>query len=173
MQGQETQDQRYTRVAKQFAPAIERLARGYEADPELRRDLVQEVHVALWRSFAYFADGCSERSWTYRIAHNVAVTHMIRRRRVAVETLLDLSELATLASGVETDLEMEQRTDHEWLLSVIHRLKAIDRQVMILHLEGLSAAEIAEVVGLTPGSVAVRVHRTKAFLSRTHMEAIL
>ena len=45
------QDARYGEAARRFAPAIERLARGYEADPELRRDLVQEIHVALWRSF--------------------------------------------------------------------------------------------------------------------------
>ncbi len=71
-------------VARQFGAMIERLARGYEADPDLRRDLVQEIHAALWRSFAIFEGQCSEKSWTYRIAHNVAVTHLVsakRRRR--------------------------------------------------------------------------------------------
>ena len=75
------QDARYGEAARRFAQAIERLARGYEADPELRRDLVQEIHVALWRSFVYFEGQCSERSWVYRIAHNVSVSHLIARRR--------------------------------------------------------------------------------------------
>ena len=33
---------------------IRRLARGYEADPERRRDLLQEMHVELWRSLKSF-----------------------------------------------------------------------------------------------------------------------
>ena len=44
------QDERYLRAAAEFGPALERLAQGYEADVELRRDLKQEIHVALWRS---------------------------------------------------------------------------------------------------------------------------
>ena len=46
------QDGRYAAAAAAFGTAIARLARGYEADPALRQDLVQEIHAALWRSFA-------------------------------------------------------------------------------------------------------------------------
>ena len=42
---------------------------------------VQDIHAQLWRSFAYFEGQCSERSWVYRVAHNVAVSHMMTRRR--------------------------------------------------------------------------------------------
>ena len=41
----------YQSCAHQFGAAFARLAAGYEADPDLRRDLVQEIHVALWLSF--------------------------------------------------------------------------------------------------------------------------
>ncbi|MEN7536927.1 sigma factor [Aurantiacibacter flavus] len=56
------QDEQYRAAMQQYAAAIERLARGYEADRELARDLVQEIHAALWRSFAYFERQCSLRS---------------------------------------------------------------------------------------------------------------
>jgi DNA-directed RNA polymerase specialized sigma24 family protein len=36
---------------EQFGPALDRLARAYEADPEKRRDLSQDIHLQLWRSF--------------------------------------------------------------------------------------------------------------------------
>jgi RNA polymerase sigma-70 factor (ECF subfamily) len=75
------QDTRYLAAARQYGAMIERLARGYEADAELRRDLVQEIHAALWRSFAIFEEQCSERSWVHRIAHNVGVTHILTSRR--------------------------------------------------------------------------------------------
>ena len=49
---------------------------------------------------------------------------------------------------------------------MIHRLPPADRQVMLLYLEDLSAAEIGEVTGLSANAVAVRIHRIKALLAR-------
>src|ERR1700733_5385507 len=123
------QDARYSGAAGRYALAIERLARGYEADPELRRDLVQEIHVALWRSFAYFEDQCSERSWVYRVAHNVAVSHLIARRRLRAETLVALEDVSDLAGTADPEAETAARRMTDRLLATIHRLKPADRQV--------------------------------------------
>jgi RNA polymerase sigma-70 factor (ECF subfamily) len=154
-------------AAGRFAPAIERLARGYEADPELRRDLVQEIHAQLWRSFAYFEGQCSERSWVYRVAHNVGVTHMMTRKRLRSESSAPLEDLETLAGDDDPEAATDKRTV-ERLLATIHRLKPADRQVMLLYLEDLTAAEIGEVTGLSAGAVAVRIHRLKALLADAH-----
>ena len=166
------QDQAYSHAAVSHAAAIERLARGYEADPELCRDLVQEIHVELWRSFAYFNGDCSERSWVYRIAHNVAVSHLIKRKRLNAESLTTLDEIAELAGQSNDDPEASagDRQIVTQLLTTIHRLKPADRQVMLLYLEDLSAAEIGEVTGLSAGAVAVRVHRLKAILADPYEE---
>lgn len=159
------QDARYLRAAAAFAGAIERLARGYEADAELRRDLVQDVHVALWRSFAGYDGRCSERTWVYRVAHNAASSHVQARRRRRPEKLIDLNEAAGLAAGGDLEAETGTRRLVERLTLLIRTLKAGDRQVMLLYLEDLSAAEIGEVTGLSAGAVAVRIHRIKALLS--------
>jgi RNA polymerase sigma factor (sigma-70 family) len=164
------QDARYSGAAGRHALAIERLARGYEADAELRRDLVQEIHVALWRSFAYFEDQCSERSWVYRVAHNVAVSHLIARRRLRTETLVALEEVAGLAGPADPEAEAGARRIADRLLATIHRLKPADRQVILLYLEELTAAEIGEVTGLSAGAVAVRIHRIKALLGQPYKE---
>lgn len=42
-----SQDDRYQLAARDYGAMIARLARGYEADPEIRRDLVQDIHAAL------------------------------------------------------------------------------------------------------------------------------
>jgi RNA polymerase sigma factor (sigma-70 family) len=159
------QDALYGAAARRFGAAIERLARGYEADAELRRDLVQEIHAALWRSFSYFEGQCSERSWIYRIAHNVAVSHLIARRRLKAETLVTLEEIADIADTGDAEAQADTRRIVDRLLAAIHRLKPADRQVMLLYLEDLSAAEIGEVTGLSAGAVAVRIHRIKALLA--------
>ena len=53
---------RYAEVARRFGAALERLAGGYERDPDARRDLLQEIHVALWRSLARYDGRCSVRT---------------------------------------------------------------------------------------------------------------
>ncbi|MCC6585489.1 MAG: hypothetical protein IT168_02115 [Bryobacterales bacterium] len=55
------QDDLYEQAAAEYGAALARLARGYEADPDKRRDLLQEIHLALWRSFAGFVALCSLR----------------------------------------------------------------------------------------------------------------
>src|SRR3954470_12164103 len=103
--GRLDQDARYAAAARAHGGAIARLARGYERDPELCQDLVQEIHAALWRSFAYFEGQCSRRSWVYRVAHNVAVSHLVTRRRLRSEKLAGLDEIEALADS--GDLERE------------------------------------------------------------------
>jgi RNA polymerase sigma-70 factor (ECF subfamily) len=52
------------------------------------------------------------------------------------------------------------------LMALIRALKPQDRQILLLYLEDLNATAIAEVTGLSPGAVAVRIHRAKAVLAR-------
>ena len=49
--------------------------------------------------------------------------------------------------------------------ALIRRLPPVDMQVIVLWLEGESAADIAEITGLSPGAVNVRVHRIKTLLA--------
>jgi N-acetylneuraminic acid mutarotase len=47
------------------------------------RDLLQEIHFQLWRSFAHFDHRCSLRTWVYRVAHNVADLPLARQSLAA------------------------------------------------------------------------------------------
>jgi RNA polymerase sigma-70 factor (ECF subfamily) len=88
------QDGLYEQAAAVYGSAIERLARGYEPDPDKRRDLVQDIHVALWRSFARFAGRASMRTWVYRVAHNTAIS-LVTRRQAKAPSFVTLDELGT------------------------------------------------------------------------------
>jgi len=163
------QDARYLEAAGAFGPALQRLARATEANPERRRDLLQDMHVALWRSFASFDGRCSLRTWVYRVAHNAAASHVDRERRgnrpqVALDDLGELADAASLAASHETSDAIER------LNAIIRRLKAPDRQLLTLYLEDLDAASIAEITGLTPGAVATRISRLKAQLAKSFHE---
>jgi RNA polymerase sigma-70 factor (ECF subfamily) len=159
-----TQDARYEQAVADHGAAVSRVARAYEADPDKRAELRQEIHLALWRSLAGFDGRCSLRTWVYRIAHNIAATHVMRNRRRRTHEMVSLEALETEPASLPVDSDRQLALGR--LLALIRRLKPLDRQVISLYLEGESAAAIAEVTGLSPGNVAVKVHRVKALLSR-------
>ena len=154
----------YREVAAEYGGALERLARAYEQDADKRRDLLQEIHIALWRSLARFEGRCSMRTWVYRVAHNVATTHVIRPR-ANMPAFLALDDVESLAVAMDGEAVIDRRRSLERLHSLIQQLRPVDRQVMLLYLEDLEAASIAEVTGLTAGGVATRVHRIKQLLA--------
>ncbi len=160
-----SQDEAYSQAAARYGAAIARLARGYEADADLARDLVQDIHAALWRSFAYFERQCSVRSWVYRIGHNVGVSHIQAARRTTPGDHVELDKIDHLAAPDNPEAEVGENQLTLRLMATIHRLAPADRQVMLLYLEDLTAAEIAEVTGLSAGAVATRIHRLKALLA--------
>ena len=161
----EEQDALYQRAATEFGASLSRLARGYETDSEQQRDLLQDMHFALWRSLATFNGQCSLRTWIYRVAHNVAISTRLRRRARRTQ-LVGLDELVETADNED----IEQISSEHQLLSqlqmLIRRLKPPDDQVMLLYLEDLDATAISEITGLSPGAVATRIHRAKALLAR-------
>ena len=163
------QDDWYSRVAAQWGPALQRVARSCEADPDRRRDVLQDMHVAIWKSHTIFDGRCSERTWIYRIATNVAANHVTReRRRNAPLISLDLVDdlpVDDASNTTEKDLALRK------LFDIIDRLGNPDRSVITLYLEGLDAASIGEVTGMTAGAIATRISRIKSLLARLFKEA--
>lgn len=164
-------DSLYAQLSQEYGPALARIARSHEADADLRRDLLQDLHVALWRSLGSYDGRCSLRTWVYRVAHNAALTYVTRRRRSRHGVLCTLDELDTqgfltdpdsAASGADYDQSAAR------LYSLIRRLASLDGQIMLLYLEDLDAAEIAATTGLSPGNVATKIHRIKRLLSRLY-----
>lgn len=150
------------RAASEYGAALTRLARGYEANPDKRRDLLQEIHLALWRSFEGFDALCSLRTWVYRVAHNAATSYVIRQRRARPQVLISLDEVDVLPIEPEAD----RRLVLDQLMDLIRRLKPLDRQVILAWLDGMDAVEIGELTGLSSRNVATKVHRIKSILAR-------
>ncbi len=134
----------------------------------MRQDLLQEIHLALWRSMSTFDNRCSVRTWVYRVAHNAATSHVLRSKRAKSTKLVSLEEIdepGDIAAWHETHSALQQAQILDRLFALIHRLNAIDRQIILLYLEGEDAAAIGEVTGISPNYVATKVHRIKAILA--------
>ena len=167
MDREESQDELYRRIAQEYGAALARVAYAFEADPELRRDLSQEIHLALWRSLEKFDGRCSLRTWIYRVAHNVATSHVVRQTKGrSIRTFLTLEEAEAQAGSEDVERSADRAQALSRLFTLIQQLDPLDREVMMAYLEGLDAESIAEVTGLSATNVWSKIHRIKTMLVR-------
>lgn len=163
---EQSQDELYAGAVEAFGASMARLAAAYERDRSLREDLLQDIHVALWRSFATFRNQCSQRTWVYRVAHNAAADFVRRHKRFRRELLMSLEELEQLPEDSDAERLHDETAVVEKLGDLIRQLKPIDRDVILLYLEEMDAAGISEVLGISPDNVAQKIHRSKKLLNR-------
>lgn len=165
------QDRLFADALALCGAAIARMARAYEADPDQRRDLEQDIQVALWQSLAGFQGQCALSSWVWRVAHNRAMSHVLRQSRLRRRNWVNIENLA-----LESDLPSPSETAENGqamalILAIVDRLTPPDRQIMLLYLEGVAGAEIAEIAGVSSDLVTTKVHRFKTMLTRRFADA--
>jgi RNA polymerase sigma-70 factor, ECF subfamily len=161
----ESQERLYERVLAEYSAPLARLVRAHEADPSLRHDLAQEIHMSLWRSLAVFDGRCSLRTWVYRVAHNIAASFILKSRRQRLDRLCSIDDIE-LPDESDVVAEVDASRVLERLDELIRSLKPLDRQLMILHLEGVDARDIAEIAGLSLANAHTKLHRIRELLAR-------
>lgn len=154
---------------REFASLLERhrgivlkVAGSYAADPEDRADLAQDIAAQLWRAWPSYAPERPVTTWMYRIALNVAISHL-RGRTLRDRHHVPFDE-ELHAGGVH---DLVARDDHEaeqrlrLLDRVIAALPPLDRALMLLYLDERSHREIADVLGISESNVSTKVARLK------------
>ena len=144
--------------------ALARLTYAYERVADKRADLLQEIYLALWQSLARFDGRCALGTWVYRVAHNTATSVCIRRRDRL--RLVSLDDIDVPGPDAAMGKALDERRARKRLLELIHRLKPVDRQIVLLYLEGLDAHATGEIVGLSGVNVATKIHRLKKVLAQ-------
>jgi RNA polymerase sigma-70 factor (ECF subfamily) len=160
------QDERYQQASAAHGAALSRLARAYEAEPEKRRDLLQEIHIALWKSLGRFNGSCSLGTWVFRIAHNVAASHELRERRRNRVRQVGIEELDDVLSAPDSLQAVAEQQALARLTDLIRLLLPVDRQVILSYLEGMDAEAISDLTGLSASNVATKVHRIREVLRK-------
>lgn len=151
-------------VLREHAGLITRVARAHESDRARAEELVQDIHFAIWRALPRFRGEANLRTYIARIAHNRAVIHVARETRIPVTVPLDPQD-QVLRSSEQTPEDMVLQADARRRLErAVRGLPVGLRLTVTLALEGFSADEIANVLGISPSAAAVRLHRAKAAL---------
>jgi RNA polymerase sigma-70 factor (ECF subfamily) len=154
--------ERYIHLLDEFGSGLSRLAAAYEAVPQAREDLLQDIRVALWVALPKFRGQASLRTFVYRIAHNRALTHVWRRKQAGTPDPIEDLQLVDARPGPEASAMESASRDQ--LFGAIRGLPIASRQVMTLALEDMSNREIAAILGLTENNVAVRLTRARTLL---------
>jgi len=141
-------------------------------DRELAEDLAQDAFVKVLNHIDKYSPEFKFSSWLFKIANNVAIDHLRRRRLDTIS--IDGSPHASSASDVEAttiELSVDQESaldelESKELGTAIERAIAALRPVyraciMLRHVEGRSYEEIAATLDLPLGTVKTYIHRAR------------
>jgi RNA polymerase sigma-70 factor (ECF subfamily) len=138
-------------------------------DPDQAADVVQEAFFSAYRNLAGFRGGIV-RSWLSRIAVNAAMDLQRARKRRPVQPYPELEDDSWQPpAGEDADPERQVVTA-ERVNALNAALAAIgDDQraaIVLFDVEGFDYAEIAEMTGVSLGTVKSRIHRGRLALRR-------
>jgi RNA polymerase sigma-70 factor (ECF subfamily) len=146
----------FTALLREHAGIIHKVALGYTSSFADRQDLSQEITLQLWRAYPRYSPDRPFSTWMYRVALNVAISHL-RRHYHPERVTLPLEE-----SDVEIASVPEPNDERVILLrQVIAAFPPLDRALVLLYLDEHSHREIAAILGLTETNVATKLSRLK------------
>jgi RNA polymerase sigma-70 factor (ECF subfamily) len=120
-------------------------------------DLVQEVYLQAWKSFARYEPGTNCRAWLYKILFH-KLNHQ-RRQKYSQGRLLQADD-ALIAETVAYDAPVRPDLTDEEVIKALDQVPANFREVVLLaDVEEFSYKEVAEVLGIPIGTVMSRLSR--------------
>jgi RNA polymerase sigma factor (sigma-70 family) len=156
----EEQSIQFSAWLTQHAAVLHHVANGF-AEGDDRHDLMQELMLAVWRAIPAYRAGAQASTFIYRVAHNAALTW--RRTQRNYRERIDRFGAQALMEPTGENRREQEALDHVY--AAIRRLAPLDRSLILLHLDGLDYAAIAEVHGLTETNVGARLTRLRQKLT--------
>jgi RNA polymerase sigma-70 factor (ECF subfamily) len=152
-------EQVYLDLVAEYQTAILNYVYRLVGDADLAEDLTQETYVKAYRSLERLELGdeaaARRRAWLYRIAHNTATDHLRHQSRLR---WLPLDAVRHRGAGDPAGAVV----DREPVAQALTSLSDDQRRVLLLFSHaGLSAAEVAEVLGVTPAAARKRRQRAR------------
>ena len=150
-------------LVQEYHAKVFSLCMGLVSNREDALDLTQEVFIKIYRSASSFKGDSKLSTWIYRVVQNTCVDFLRRERRYTAVPLPDVLT-DTSPSPYEITAAAE---DREKVRSALLSLPADYKSALLLReYEGLSYSEIADVLGISEGTVKSRISRARAALAK-------
>ena len=151
-------EREFTQLVQEQKSTIYTVCYMFARDKDEAADLFQDVLINLWKGIGKFLNDSEISTWVYRVSLNTCIS-ADRKKRKMPTTRLDMN--IDLFDDDDTDSRQIQV-----LRQRIQRLQPLDRAIVLLWLESLSYQEIADIVGLTPKNISVRLTRIRLQLKQ-------
>lgn len=160
----------FAELMRRYQVHVEKILYHLAPDWQDRADLAQEVWIRVYRNVKRLNEPVKFRGWLSRIATNLFYDELRKRKRVREPLSLDAPrtlddgemdwEIATDMPGPEEDLTTREFYDQ--LREAIADLPEVFRTTIVLReIEGLAYEEIAEITGVSLGTVKSRIARAR------------
>jgi RNA polymerase sigma-70 factor (ECF subfamily) len=147
-----------TTLVEPLIPALRRYARSLLRDRAGADDLVQDCLEHAVRSWHRRRPEGDARSWVFAILHNLAINRLRQRARRGAHLALDQASDEALASAPAQEMGLH----HHDLMRALDSLPEDQRSTLLLvSVEGLSYAEVAQVLDVPVGTVMSRLSRAR------------
>lgn len=153
----------FSELVRRYQNKIYRYVLRATGCPEEARDLTQDTFVKAFCQLGRWRPQALFRTWLFRIASNATIDLLRRRQVWNCVPIEEISDAPGHGVDIGTTLDSRDRLAH--MIGALSELPPVFRQALLLReLEGMSYAEIADVLAIAEGTVKSRVARARRML---------
>jgi RNA polymerase sigma factor (sigma-70 family) len=145
----------FERQINEHRGLIHKVCRMYAWSEADRQDLFQEIVIHLWKAYPKFKGLSKFSTWLYRVAINTAVTGLRQQKDFITSYEPDLLPVHIADDGGHEEDQWQQ------LYGAIAQLNEIEKAIVMLYMEDRSYEEMEEILGMSQGSLRVKMSRIK------------
>lgn len=152
-------EKKFTHIYNTYAHKVYRLCLGYAAgDEDLAKEWQQETFIKVWKHRNSFQAKSSVSTWIYRIAVNICLGDLRKSKKH-----VPLNEKIPEAGSTDDDKE-KQEVQINKMFNCIDQLTKNNKAIILLELEEVPQAMIAQTLGIAHGTLRTRLSRIRKSL---------
>ncbi len=159
--------QEVTAIFDRFRGPLLRYLSSFGLDYADSEEIVQEVFLSLFQHLARGKSRANLPGWIFRVAHNLALRQRIRSRQARDTRAESGSENVAVDPALNPEDRLAHNQTQQRLLAVVDALPELDRHCIFLRAEGLRYREIAGILDMSLGAVALSLAKSLARVARS------
>ncbi len=144
----------FENIVRQNKTSLYMICYMYAKDKDEANDFFQETLIRLWQGFKQFRGKSNINTWLSRICINTCISSLRKRKKHARTIPLSI-DMELLEETNENGKQLAQ------MYRLIGRLGVLDKAIVLLWLDNMSYADIAEIMGISVSNVSVKLMRIK------------
>ena len=150
-------EQNFLLLVQEHQGIIRKVCHLYGRNDADRDDLYQEIVIQLWKAFGSFRGDSKISTWMYRIALNTAISNLRKQSR---KVALSFPEFIPREEA-DTNEERIKEENLRQMYAAITRLSEVEKAIVMLYLEDKSYEEMEDILGISNGTLRVKMNRIK------------